>query len=791
MSTEVSLAWGLSPIPPPLPLPCLVHSAPRRPQDDLSIFESRLSSESISLDLINSEESTTSTSATLPPNFPIYGLPLDSFYPWSLSTLQLEQFKSEIMQNTQPNLMDVDKAYAQTGLRSSSQIVVAAPTSSELSSSSSSNLLITPSEQRKIDIRAKHYSQNSRLTQQQHRQWWSTKSTPLESNINNPLKIAVAAEQRLYKESMKQLVIETCGSIFLALPELVEACLEGLFAELKSHAIRYPPFYTMSGALERSFSEMRQAISATGLPQRLPLVSIIQRRAVLHAIGTTFELPHIPTPFHSITLPRSGDFWLGLNQSRPIAETPSAQSSHDTRFSQSNSHQPSMKIPTFLKQVQIPVSRDAHIHRLLSSHPESSFVLSASTLCRIANPSIDVAWEVPIRVDEVLDEKGFLRKVIFLDKPLLPRDMSIKQKNEKFYKMSLKRWLLQNQQGMKMDATSKLDNISSGMHNESLASPDVSQGPDNLVYTEWKVGDSKLILRSRIDSLSCASRNTPQALHEPSNASSSTTQEPSSQANMSSSSQQAKSSLHHIPTSIVSKMKHVPDNQLEELSSYERTHYMLKTHLIGEDARILIGHVDPVTARLLSVEFLSHQQLKTPNTPSIETCFTQLHDILTWCKTLHLGTFLLSHATGEHRLSIVETYAKKEEVQFKSGIAAIYDLHDRQRTAAHSNIDLIEYLPPRWDYLRLNQIPNTFPPIGRSCCFDYLRTGKCNHPSSCQHLHITRYEAELRGISTPSQGSHADSSLHTNSPSNDKRKKRRNTHQQVPSNLSPKKHKTQ
>lgn len=782
MSTALSLAWGLSDVPTPVPLPCLVHAAPRRPYDELSSILSSNATESISLDLLETEESLPSPSASQRFDFPLYGLPRDSFCPWSLTHIEMEQLQSETATNMVTN--DTGSAQRTTSVPPSSapSLQPPAPSNLDWSTSSHSTQHLSPEENRKMEIRAKHYSQSSRLTQLQHRQWWSSKSTTPLSTVNDPLKVAVAAEQRLYKESVKRLVLETCGANFLAMPELVETCLESLFAELKQGAMRYHPYYTLVGAMERSFQEMRQTVTPSGLPQRLPPVSVIQRRSILHSIGTTFELPHIPTPFHSITLPRSGDFWLGFNQARPPIDrstaTPSTSSTAPSPASNA------AKVSTFLKQVQIPVSHDSNAHRLVSSHPDISVVLSSSTLCCIANPSIEIAWEVPIRVEEVLDANSFLRKVVFLDKPVLARDLSVKQKNEKFYKMSLKRWLLQNQQGMKMDNTSQAHSQVSEHSSSHSVAPSISQGPDNLIYTEWKVGDLKILVRTRVDALSCTSRQSANAAPETAHSAESLASPPTSQ-------HASKSSTHYIPTAIASKMKHVPENQLEELSTYERTHHLIKTHLLGDEARVLIGHVDPVTARLLSVESLSHQQLKTSNAPSIETCFTQLHDILTWCKTLAPGTFLLSHAPNEHKLTLAELYAKKEDVQFKSGIGATYDLHDRQRTAALSNKDLIEYLPPRWDYLRVNQIPNTFPPIGRSSCFDYIRSGKCNHPSSCAHLHINRFEAELRGIATPSQGSHGDNTSNSTSATyNDKKKKRKNA-QAGTQNQSPKKPRTQ
>lgn len=783
MSEATALAWGLTSVPDPLQLPFVAQSALMRPLPDRSGSELDFCTPSTGLDILDSTSNANSVVSKKILEMPSFGMSSDPMSPLSVSRIQMKRLKDEMMKSalstsTGPTNWQTSGggiAAVESGLQSSHD---------GLSSSSSLvNASQRTQEARLNEIRAKHYSQNSRLSSAQHRQWWSTKGTGATSSVNDPLKIAIAGEQRLYKESMKQLVLETCAANFLAFPPLVEACIEALFAELKSNATIYPPYYTFSGASKRSFHDMRHITLNNGFSQRLPLVSVIQRRDTKLAVGTTFELPHIPTPFHSITLPRSGDFWIGRNQTRSSASE-SSSSATATALSVDSStaqHNSSSKLPTFLKQVQIPVSIDQNVRSLMATNHELSFAMSASTLCKIANTSIEVPWEVPIRVEELLDENGRLHKVILLDKPLLARDMSIKQKNQKFYKMSLKRWLLQNQQTMKMDdassSTASTSNarLSDSVPHQSIGTkldlPCVTQGPDNLVYTEWKVGDLKILVRTRVDALTCTSRAPPMDIPA--------TSTPAHAHSASPSANQPKQGVSHIPTSIVAKMKHVPDHHLEELSLYERTQFLLKSQLIGDDARILIGHVDPVSARLLSVESLSHHQLKAANAPSIEACWTQLHDILTWCRTLTAGHFLLSHAPNETHLTLVELFANKNDVLFKGGLSATYDLHERQRSAALSNLDMVEYLAPRWDFLRVGQIPNTFPPVGRSCCFNYLRNGKCNQ-TSCSHLHITKYEADVRGISTapPNHGGNSESG---NTDANSDKRKKRRAPQQNPS----------
>jgi hypothetical protein len=394
---------------------------------------------------------------------------------------------------------------------------------------------------------------------------------------------------------------------------------------------------------------------------------------------------------------------------------------------------------TSLKQVQPPVSKDANIRAVLKQH-HYPFVASVSTITTLTSPSIEISWEIPVIVTEDNQGGSIKSKTVFLDKPLVSRDMSIKQKNEKFYKMSLKRWLLQNREAQPMaipgdQLSIDPEILKSIVQQQHCDIPNVDNGPDMMIYSEWKMDDEvgPLLVRGRSDGF-FISKTSPS------------------------------SSPVQRPTAIVCKMQHVPDYQLEEFSAHEKAKYLMKSVFLGSEARILVGHVNPVAARLVSVESLTQSQLRPSGTSaSLGTYFSQLNDVLSWLKTLGKGEYLLSHESGEFSISITRLYWNKEDVQFSQGIAATYNLHERQMQAGRSNLDLVEYLAPRWDFHRINQIPNTFPPVSRSCCFDFLRYGKCGHPQTCTHVHISQIEADLRGFTTPSSGragAHANDTRH-------------------------------
>lgn len=722
----------------------------------------------VSLDLLEAENLDFSEFATRLENQPSFGLVSDPFCPYSFSFERIARVKHlsgvQSASETQLGLHNSSSAMDMSSASSAPLSTSATPAASETRPIESAHVVGPGLDAAKREMRAKHYSQNSRLSEQQHRLWWSSRNALPQSNVNDPLKVAVAAEQRLYKESMKRMVLATCAQNFAHFAPPIAQCLDALYSHLQAAATQYSAYYTPSGAPSHPYLDPRHApsVQISSFERAVPTsfkshasstapssetssthASKTQTTATttaLYASGSVFVLPHLTTPpLHSVTLPRAGEFWIPRRGKRPTQETGSDASGE------------AKPTPTFLKQIQPPVSVDGTIRALLGSRP-CSIVISASTLACIASSSVEEAWEIPVSVEEVFSEEtNHLSKVVFIDKPLVSRDLSIKQKNTKFYKMSIKRWLLQHQKPTEIQESNLFDfSHPNKLSHSSLDTqgryqmPNHQEAPDNFVYSEWRLGDLSLMVRQRIDALTPVHRTPDQTIL--------------------------------VPTVLASKMKHVPDHHLEEFSPQEKAKYMLKTHLLGTNARFLVGHVDPLTARLESLESLTHQQLRSSSTLSLEYYITQLYDVLAWCKTLQPGQFLLSHASGEHKISAPRLFEHKDDVKFTSGIAATYNLHERQREAARTNYEILEYLPPRWDYHRINQIPNTFPAIARSCCYDFIKNHKCGHPESCQRVHISLFEAEIRGLSTPASALHQDHpSQEPATPPNDKKRRRTNS----------------
>lgn len=686
--------WALETCPDPLSFPVIHAIGLDQDNAHKHVQAATLPNRCITLDLIDTIQGDGDEIALLTASAPVFGLPEDPLCPWSIKSSRVNRIKQAIQEQAH-------KEPASNGVAQPPGAVVLAASSVSAMPPSGDNPtgalrrtqeIASPAEEAK----KKHFCRTSRLSEQQHRHWWALRNASTQSMVNDPFKVEVAAEQRLYRESLKQMVLATCRANFVAFPALVETTIDKLLQVRKASSRAYPAFYTTSGSETMPFFDPRHP------PKQL---KTLQRKRLLFSAGTTLELPPIPHPFYTVTLPRSGDFFLGPIEPRPPMDD-------------------ATKKPTFLKQVQPVVSCDAYM-RCIAAQTSLSFALSSSVLLCLTNPNLDAAWEVPVIVEEL--SAG--RRVIFLDKPLVPQDLSIKEKNRQFYKMSLKRWLLQNQQGLKMNPTPEqltFDPAQLAATN-GAQTPQLSQGPDNLIYTEWQFDDHQILIRGRTDALASPAESP------------------------------ALPSLPHQPVGIVAKMKHLPDEQLEEFSASEKAKYLLKAFLLGEEAKLVVGHVDPVTARLVSVEMLSQQQLRTPGSASPESYLSQLNEILGWLRKQaqgKTGHFLLRHDAGAQQLSLVRLHAKKEELTFTSGIAASFDLHERQQQAGRSNLESIEYLPPRWDYQRLHQIPNTFLPVTRSCCFDFLRSGKCIHPTTCTHAHMTQYEAELRGLPTPATLAH-------------------------------------
>lgn len=90
------------------------------------------------------------------------------------------------------------------------------------------------------------------------------------------------------------------------------------------------------------------------------------------------------------------------------------------------------------KVAGVSQDRDQKIIQILRDSDKVDFVLSSGALASVVGSRCGRAeqWEIPMVIKEVLGTSG-LRKMVFLDRPLLPRTLTARRKSEIYYRHAL------------------------------------------------------------------------------------------------------------------------------------------------------------------------------------------------------------------------------------------------------------------------------------------------------------------------------------------------------------------
>lgn len=147
---------------------------------------------------------------------------------------------------------------------------------------------------------------------------------------------------------------------------------------------------------------------------------------------------------------------------------------------------------------------DTNITELLKKH-EVDIVMCSSTLVKIIDnhePNYLESWEIPVTIQSVSTN----RKVIFLEKPLLRKKMTVREKNNYFYDIAFKTLGLQMPKVQRcIDFTQKAS--SEGETREKLPVTELNVQPDdgqdlseddNYTYNIWQFGEMKILIRCKI-----------------------------------------------------------------------------------------------------------------------------------------------------------------------------------------------------------------------------------------------------------------------------------------------------
>eukprot|EP01117_Protostelium_nocturnum_P010662 TRINITY_DN383_c1_g1_i2.p1 TRINITY_DN383_c1_g1~~TRINITY_DN383_c1_g1_i2.p1 ORF type:complete len:855 (-),score=194.21 TRINITY_DN383_c1_g1_i2:2399-4963(-) len=344
------------------------------------------------------------------------------------------------------------------------------------------------------------------------------------------------------------------------------------------------------------------------------------------------------------------------------------------------------------------VSRDKDVFKLLE-RTKANFVISSSTLQSLVDPQ--EAFEIPVRIINI--PQGGQQKVVFLDKPLLPKKTTPKERNTSHYNIAFKAKGLQSPtNGAPIDFDAKIDDHLKEQVFES----------ENQTYNLWQFGNYSVLIRCKIHG-KIADNN--------------------------------KIQFRYV--GLRTKMEYQLNEGLEEMTMRETARSWIYT-FIRPDAHLLLGRIDPENGRVVEVE---HKDMPSilptgcvfkPEVPSkfIFSVFQQLDQLVE-------GQYLISHKLNEFNVIIYRSVSSSE-----SKPICDYDLHLAHKSTPAVDFESIPLCLVKWDMAsHPNQIPYTFPlnrvstPKLTLLCFSFLQKGICE-AENCGKIHSNLMQLNSSGL---------------------------------------------
>jgi len=352
-------------------------------------------------------------------------------------------------------------------------------------------------------------------------------------------------------------------------------------------------------------------------------------------------------------------------------------------------------------------------------------VMSSSSLttliCNIP-PSYPHQWEIPVTVTTSVSptptpggETNW--KTVYIDKKLIPKRMTLREKNEIYYNLVLEHLSLQTQnfkvfQQTQQETQQPQPEFESELENE------------NLTYNLWKFGDIRILVRCKIHGFISTTTPTP--------------------------------GFRYI--GVKPKLEYLSTIGWEEISIGETANEWIYTYL-RPDAHLVLGRIDVKDSKLLQMEYkdmpsiLPSGCLFKPG-HSAKIVFVLLQKLL----TLPEGRYLISHNPKDENILIYRSTSSPplqlDNVAMDCAKDFDYDLHNAYQNSGMTDTETIPYIPTKWIH-QPNQIPYTYPlnPNLNSKayklqyghihhCFSFALTGTCPQTGNCQFPHLTRNEVE-------------------------------------------------
>ena len=228
-------------------------------------------------------------------------------------------------------------------------------------------------------------------------------------------------------------------------------------------------------------------------------------------------------------------------------------------------------------------------------------------------------------------------KVVLVDKPLTKESLTIKEKNNIYYKNAFQGAGLQfsssksivfpppvNKSPTPENPSKDQENNNNNNNNQNQFS--TYETNENMTYNLWRFGKMRLLVRCRIHGVIPDSS--------------------------------VKRGYRYV--GIKTKLEYQKKKGLEITTQNETAKWWIYTFL-RPDAHLIIGHIDPLSSTLINVTQRDMLQILTP-TCNFNPIYPskQIFVIFEFLRALSLGQYVLSHKSGESTISISQSFSPKE-----------------------------------------------------------------------------------------------------------------------------------
>eukprot|EP01135_Chromosphaera_perkinsii_P010202 Nk52_evm68s2039 gene=Nk52_evmTU68s2039 len=431
------------------------------------------------------------------------------------------------------------------------------------------------------------------------------------------------------------------------------------------------------------------------------------------------------------------------------------------------------------KELLPRLENDPSVAEILAQH-EVDIVLSSGTFKYLIDnqpPTYGAQWEIPLIVEEKEHPYDKEKKVkfVYLEKPLLKKTMTCREKSKVYYNKAVREMLSlnskrnstigKNEDGYnssdeeEQDLELVLDEDMNEEHSEVSNSKEreASEGLEGVNYNIWSFGNMNVLVRSKSDGIWNEKLKDPKG------------EEISVDRPVC-----VKTKLHYQYSTL---------GCLEQPTVSENARWW--AHLfLRPNSLLVIAHIDPVTEKLLYLEKKTMGPILSPMSgfkpgPSMK----KLRTILQMASSVTQGKYIICHRPGDPHVTLYEeTFSVgssngSEELEKKSkgsiGLKPFgYDV--KSALSGRGMTDEVDeaYIELASTKSMTGVVPFLFPPPPPASpkkrnhrnkrngkkdskkkqkkCFKFLKTGKCARGSNCKMAHITQ---SRRGSDEPQKDS--------------------------------------